>query len=282
MKNELPTHLYRYRDASTCYFEEEIKKAFVERKLYCTAIDRQNDPYDSLPIFKDTPLRAMNKHLKAKNSAESDIIKGVLLNLYPDRHERKKNEKKFLSPPLAAKVLIKLIRDQVDEFREKNIIACLCEQWDSILMWSHYTKSHKGICVKYEVQKPTKNTAPKTPVRVNYTSSRTTLDTFDLMAFIKSPDTEDTSVKDKALRCLGALILEKSLDWEYEKEWRVVPHPKGQGYYTFENLVPVGVILGANVQGETRDLLTNVLPSHMSMTQVELDESKYKLNLIDI
>lgn len=283
MSFTFPDRLFRFRSAQSRYFADEIKKAFEERKIFCTPIDGQNDPYDSRPAFQDSSLRDINVYLKATNKRESIATKDALERHYPDKYERKKAEKKLRPGPLAAKILIKSINQQVSEFRTRTKIACLTERWDSILMWSHYTNAHSGICIEYRVHNPTTRTVHQTPYPVRYTSNRTKLDTLDLIALVKSPDIVDDAVNEKAQRCMTALILEKSLEWEYEKEWRVKTNVlEPPGYFVFENLEPVGVILGVNSTHETLETLDRVLPSGVAKRKVELDGTHYKLNLVNI
>lgn len=38
-----------------------------------------------------------------------------------------------------------------DEIDNKRIgIACLSENWNSLLMWSHYAENHKGYCTGFD------------------------------------------------------------------------------------------------------------------------------------
>ncbi len=279
----LPSHLYRFRSVQSPYFEDEIQKTFGNRMLFCTPIDGQNDPYDCRPVIHDSTLKDINLYLKAANKGKSIADQTALEKHYPDKHERKKAEKKLRPGPLAARTLIKAMNLQATGFRNRTKIACLSERWDSILMWSHYTVSHRGICIEYKVHEPTHETVNNTPQPVSYTSDRTKLDTFDLIALVKSQEVQDKAVKDKAERCMSALILEKSIDWKYEKEWRVQSTALAPpGYFAFENLEPVSVILGANATTETRNLLGRILPPSVIIKQVVLDDSQYKLHLIDV
>lgn len=89
-----------------------------------------------------------------------------------------------------------------------------------MLMWSHYADSHNGICVGYNVSDILSNSGFFL-LPVVYSDSIPSID-FDL---------EYYNIGDPLFPLLS--IATKSLDWEYEQEWRIVqscsPNPPASG-----------------------------------------------------
>ena len=68
-------------------------------------------------------------------------------------------------------------------------------------MWSHYANKHKGIVLQFEIAKNTETMLHA--VKVNYSNEYPTLNFAQEMS-----------------GQLAKIMLRKSKDWEYEKEWR--------------------------------------------------------------
>jgi len=87
-------------------------------------------------------------------------------------------------------------------------VACLSEVNNSVLMWSHYTDSHSGFCIEYDI------------------SALTVTDEFVYNIYpvfyedIEENSNEDTLSGIKQYRLYS--MLRKSLKWEYEREFRLI------------------------------------------------------------
>jgi hypothetical protein len=100
-------------------------------------------------------------------------------------------------------------------FRETNPfipidckMSCFSEIHDSILMWSYYANSHKGICIEYDLSKlpqnPTNQLIVNALTKVQYSPNR-----IDCL----HGDAEDNVVN---------ILTSKSDVWSHEQEWRIV------------------------------------------------------------
>ena len=45
------------------------------------------------------------------------------------------------------------LENQLDELRKKLLVACFTEENNSPLMWAHYSNSHKGLCIEYDLSR---------------------------------------------------------------------------------------------------------------------------------
>lgn len=54
---------------------------------------------------------------------------------------------------------------------------------------------------------------------------------------------------------LRATLLTKSYSWKYEKEWRIIEHESGPGWYHFPKELLTGIIFGSEMKKENSDLI---------------------------
>ena len=90
-------------------------------------------------------------------------------------------------------------------------IFCLTEDHDNLLMWAHYTDNHRGGVVKFlpikEVDSPL-----LVAKKVNYSKSVPSISYVNIL--------DNTQEFRRAV--IDEMTLTKSIDWQYEKEWRIV------------------------------------------------------------
>jgi tetratricopeptide (TPR) repeat protein len=151
-------------------------------------------------------------------------------------------------------------------------------------MWAHYADQHRGLCLEFDADHPffDRRAGPEDLYRhlekVRYSDDRPNLRFEDYLGLTS--------------------FLTKSRAWEYEQEWRMVvpfdePHRAisvpGGDVHLFD-LPPdcvSGVILGCRMGDATRRGITDALRAdaryrHLEIRQVQLDGSKFALNVCDI
>ena len=157
-----------------------------------------NDPYDcdlELLHFGSASVEKLKKSIKNFNSNLSRNEKHKIIN-YKNLTDEKVIEvyKNFVFPNFA-----------------KTIgVACFSEKGDIPLMWSHYTRSHRGICIGFDLTKlyfslrsSKKNELAL--IKVDYTNEFKSLDYF------KDYNT-----------AIYHWVMTKSDIWSYEKEVRIL------------------------------------------------------------
>ena len=163
------------------------------------------------------------------------------------------------------KLSLKLkIQDIINKINSTYRIACLCEDNDSILMWSHYADNHKGICVEYDFER--------------------LIDTFkpDLFPIIY---TENRTIYTQDDICCYSLTFQrhvffKSDIWSYEKEWRILK-PKKNEEEIFKKIIlmPKAIYIGYKMPEENKKkLITLCENNNLECWQMQLDENEYKLS----
>lgn len=110
------------------------------------------------------------------------------------------------------------ILPNVYSMRNKAKISCFSERNDSILMWSHYASSHRGVCIEFEEDRDFFR-------NVKYSDKKEHLDIYGAVSRILAFDFigEELNYKDKpfADKMLNPFF-SKAKDWSYEQEVRCV------------------------------------------------------------
>ena len=121
------------------------------------------------------------------------------------------------------KEYIKQMEQKVNELRDSLLLCCYGKRNDSILMWSHYADSHKGICIEFESYDDIAFS------EVKYSKKRIKLDIYRLTQIVLAFDYlgEKPEIKNqKTLKQLCKPLLTKSRDWRYEQEVRSIYYLK--------------------------------------------------------
>jgi hypothetical protein len=105
-------------------------------------------------------------------------------------------------------------------------LCCLSRVPDSILMWSHYGRDHRGYCLEFQATDQTVMFGEAQPVLYS--------EDFPIVDFYNTP--KDTQV--------DLIFLTKYLGWAYEQEWRVIDHQNGPGLHAYSSELLKGVIFG--------------------------------------
>lgn len=232
---EVPQYIYKYMPLDG--FIEMI----TQRTLYFATPIMYNDPFDTkADVCCDSSPEDMRKFW-SNSGYKNDKIEEFLKN----KHQIKK---------LANEAYTEILSD----FR----ICCFSQVCDNILMWSHYSNMHKGVCVKFDRNKD------------ELFNSATLISYED-----KVPEYNFVHGKDEDIH---RVIYAKSIDWEYEKEIRIIKHTK-QGITNkvfFEKRALSEVILGCRFPEHKKLALQAVIKKykyHATLSQMNTSEKEYKL-----
>ena len=204
-QGQLPRYIYKYRALNS-----NTEKIFTDSKLWFSKPNDFNDPFDC-QVIVDT-----------KNT--DDEIANFLRQNAPTMSS--KDVKHFSrlwskNPVKWNQMVSKTIQDSVNE----KGVCCFAGNNDNILMWSHYTDSHKGICLKFDVLADTDFFS--VPFQVLYSK--------DYPYY--------NHLKDNS-KMVKFLMQTKSDIWNYEGEIRVVKLLAGA--YTFKSEALVEICFGCN------------------------------------
>ena len=202
-----------------------------------------NDPFD---------CRIFENHLKYVNTSDekekyiSDSVRNNLqylnsMNLsVDDATELLRNR---LEDTLNYQVRSEVIQSEIDD---KYVgIACVSEKWNSILMWSHYADNHKGYCIGLDEKSLRFGQLFGKLSRVKY-----------------SDNYPEINPLNKTKKSYELKYFYKCLDWEYEKEIRMmnlyVDNNKTNRIITLENKYIKEVIIGLQTPKKDRIEITSI------------------------
>jgi tetratricopeptide (TPR) repeat protein len=160
-------------------------------------------------------------------------------------------------------------------------VISLTEKPDNLLMWAHYADDHQGFVIELDSEHEffDRRESDEDPLRhlrkIEYSSTRPVVP----LAKYNAVD--------------GLLV--KSLDWEYEQEWRMVMPLKESNQKIEQEGFPVhlydlpassitGIILGCRIQEDDRERILDFLASdarygHVIVSRATLDPRAFRLEL---
>lgn len=146
-------------------------------------------------------IRYLRRDDRAK---ERDVIMRELPELLAEGIRQAKNE-------------YNMLRTQWREFLPEFRILCLSAIHDNMLMWSHYSDSHKGVVLEFRCTDNSSVWWMAQPVR--YQDAPPTLATKE--QWVKSI-TRQAPLDTYDWQLYEPLTLTKTKAWEHEREWRIV------------------------------------------------------------
>lgn len=236
----------------TIPFPEEQKWLFEKERDLLFGILRKDPHYSPIPFFNYYIDYALKKDRKSSELAEKE-------------YQRYR----------------KTLDDKMEEARSKLLVSCFSQRNDSILMWSHYADSHRGVCLEFDEPKA----AEFRPVV--YSNKKLPLDVYEIASLYvgKMLLGEEPVFKDpKLLEKVSAPFYQKSKEWSYEKEVRCV-YSKGERREEidyeemrfFLRMSPIRkVYLGCRAAGPEVEHLKRLLADRgIPMVYMEESQGKY-------
>jgi hypothetical protein len=117
-----------------------------------------NDPFEFLPAIpsiedfiyvvkelykeKDVQINKLKINKKQKKDFVNQNLREYKTQIRKLKNKEKGNVKDFF------------INRAVNNINTNLGVLSMTRRWDSALMWSHYTNSHKGICIGFGAQNP--------------------------------------------------------------------------------------------------------------------------------
>lgn len=263
--------LTRYRSC-TLQNIENLKKD----RLYYSTPANFNDPYDTLlyaNYFKILHDVAVNLNMEMDNYLERLSEKDKILASFGIAMWKGKNKSDTLKNFFES--IYNAAKDLKDSLRNNVRILCFSEDYLSMLMWSHYADNHKGFAIVYDkdaIISADNFTIDNTVIKkkpllrpVNYVEQQIDL-TEDLENYVRAYRMESLGdVKPPpchlSVEKLRTSLLEKSQDWSYEREWRVIPRHislENQSDLSYMRVRPKAVILGSQCEKNNRKEIMDI------------------------
>lgn len=267
-------HMFRYFPPSSV--------SILERGLMCfTPPTYFNDPFEMSPQVIPVRHRSHIKHQAEDYVRESRERLNRRFGQHLGRRERRKKLAEF------KKGMAKAIKDASVEFAceaqdavlpnvaNRYGVLCLTAVPDSLLMWAHYAQGHRGFVIEFDADHPSFATELGEPEVVRYSVRRSV---YDLEREVP-PD----------------FYLSKSIEWAYEKEWRVVRRldlcdsilVDEKNYYV--RRMPFGAVVsircGCKTEETTKQDICFLAQKpelrHTKLYQTRVGRTEFKLDLVE-
>ncbi len=294
--NNTPSSLFKYR---TMDKKGHTLDLISEDKIYLSKPSNFNDPFDCAlnittksmdndyirEILSDYDLSILKRFnftskelykLKKSKRFIHDISKLYVKKIYPNY---KKNLEKYngLVNNLENKIMDSHLN--LEKIKNHIYLTCFSEINDSILMWSHYTHNHEGICIEYNFKELNFNN-PLTRYTFPVIYSDNVL---DFGEFLPNSNKEFENIMEKYMdginpndisdglvlpemsnnrnnMAIFAVALNKSKDWDYEKEWRyILLHKTALNPPKFIDVPkPKAIFLGAKINDINKEKIIEI------------------------
>jgi hypothetical protein len=257
--HNIPDILYKYRDWNDKYH----KRLLTHNEIYFSAPSQFNDPFDAALPFRYIDEELTNENIYKKlyelgkyrnpgmleEELNSRIVKRMNSGEFDDGTYWKKFHSRF-----------------IEMVNEAWGICSLTKKNDNILMWSHYSNSHKGFCVGLDKFKLFEHSGVVSPV-------------------IYSNDFPKISLLENEITSIHRLITTKSLHWEYEQEFRLRRIASLGRTVVLPDEAFKELILGFKMDDRTKEEIKNIAKTkfpNMKLFQSLVDDTQFKLNIVPL
>lgn len=256
-----PPCLYKYLD-----FNEGSLKAISDATLKFTLPRDFNDPFDCLATYSvDFVSQRIKKQRDYLVSASGGKKLSPANRLIAGRRARQRAKVNIQNGGIFSPL------------RAGDIgVLSLSSNKDNLLMWSHYCKHHTGFVLKFEpewyglpatLKDPEVTFKSLVALEVNYSNERPIL-----------------NGQECAGQKLDKLLLTKSIDWEYESEFRVIDNVRKAGIHPYKRELLKGVYAGANMNLKGLQTLQEIVATvnskyglNIKVFQMRLQETSFSL-----
>ncbi|MEY3498586.1 MAG: hypothetical protein RL308_255 [Bacteroidota bacterium] len=251
--------LYKYRN-----FTETSKKRTLEiinkQELFFAGIESFNDPFDGKVHLRfdgkrNEIIAAQTRTQYTMNLKKEDKYEGITFEAAHKLVSENVTEE-FISNRTEIEARI----ERIQKIHNQKGVLALSSKNDNILMWSHYTFNHKGVCFGFEFDA---DPIPK-PKRVKY---QTHYD--DIWGWLYT----DEEIVDR-------ILYSKSVDWEYEDEHRIVVDAIRAETFLPDSLKEI--VFGTKMSQEDKlEIINECEKSGLSpeFKQAVLDVELFKINI---
>lgn len=249
---------YKFRN-----YNEETKSRTLEiiekQELYFSSIEGFNDPFDGkvhlnfageLDEIRASQIRVQYVEKLKKNKYEGISIESAKKLVFD------KIVPEFIESQKLKNIRLKRIQDI---HNEKGVLS-LSAKNDNILMWSHYTHNHRGICFGFEFSGEPFNKIKRVRYQSHYD---------DIPAWLHTDN-----------EIVNRILFSKALDWQYEEEYRIIKDYAGSQKLPKNSIKEI--IFGSKMEKNDRNEIIEICKKNDLNPEfkiAKLDLQRYKLNI---
>lgn len=261
----IPQPLFKYRQwTEPCADMQYSRRILTKNELYLASADQFNDPFDAtIPFkYKEEQLTPDNIFLKLWKTGKE---------MFPDISDAELMEKCYEQQNSGRFENGTYWKENYEQFKEDNNktfgILSLTSKKDNLLMWSHYTNSHRGFCVGFD-KFILWELIGGSLGRILYQSNFPSVGLFD-----------------NNVGTLTTLLTTKSLEWQYEDEYRFTKVGAARQIFKFPDEAVLEVILGYKMPDNEKDEIIQLTKGKFANAKIfesKMSLEKFKLDMIPI
>lgn len=252
-----PVDLYRYRSLAGEHGRRAVEDIVLHNRLYWASPHAFNDPFDCNPVLIfGTGERERSEYLR--RAAANQVGKASRRERLGRRRQAMRKTPQQHESELG---------DQWKNWMAESSVACFSGVNNHPLMWAHYADSHRGVCWIFREQiHDVENVWMG--FDVNYSEVR--------------PLVNLCNIRDGEM--FKAAVLNKSRDWAYEREYRMIEWRGRPGYRTFPREALLGVILGAKISDDDRKFVLKIVERRPDLRayEAEIDRRHFAVNIREL
>lgn len=259
---DMPPYFYKYRSLAgdQRIFTEQI---LSESTLYWSSPLAFNDPFECAPVPEMPKIRAERE----------SRLRRLIRKQAPTASEATRRELLGNAMRVPAETYEQGLQRELPNLLKDFAVCSLSATPESVLMWSHYSDCHRGLCLRFRpLTRDSK--APYVPEKtyfefaypITYSAERPT---------ISIPIANEGETLERT-------VLTKADFWRYEEEWRLIAHKGGAGLRPFPPECLDAVILGARMPKEDRDEVEGWLAQRhypVALLKAKFDNRLFRLNI---
>ncbi|MBN3348292.1 hypothetical protein CF050_15760 [Clostridium botulinum] len=245
-----PKKLYKYR-----MFNDSSIENLKNNTLWFNLPKNFNDPYDFGVFMSNDGIIRYN----INKDKEFKEIYDKYMEIYKENSTILKSMGDIVNPIIDNDK--GKLKQMFEDFRDHICICSLSEVNDSLLMWSHYTNSHSGFCIEYDFTQINNVCSELHPVFYDNKI-------IDITQYYKYKNQDLFKVA----------ILNKSTEWSYENEWRIVEYNSITEGMSINVPKPIALYFGCNMLPEHICMLSEIADKlNIDKYVMEMKEDEYKL-----
>lgn len=250
--------LYHYQDFQSHLHADRLADILRNHRIYCSNPADFNDPWDCKPYFAPALLDDPDNQAATAESLIATQLGGPKGDIM-DQLLR-------TDADLLKRLIHQFSQEQIDFITKRWGVYCLSPDPSLTLMWSHYSRNHKGICLEFGTDSKFRAAS-----KVRYQKDYPRLLLHDM---------------DSRLQ----MLLIKSDVWAYEQEFRLIcprfTDIKESPLIMQGNYLSIGpndlksIILGCQAEDETIETVTALVEQHapgVVVRQAKRAPNKYRL-----
>ncbi|CAD5253139.1 MULTISPECIES: DUF2971 domain-containing protein [unclassified Imperialibacter] len=226
---------------------EYLFDTIISNQLYFSSIKQFNDPYDChLTVGEEIPIESFETHINTLHDKEEDRLKHL---------------KAFKKDP---HTYTQRYIDCFNQILNYYGICCFSRTKHELLLWSHYTDSHKGVALGFDYEL----------LKKKYLQ-------FDEVDYDDNPYVFDINDINHSI---ARTILRKSTNWKYEKEIRFIMERSKSVAFDMSALVEVnfGLRCPKRTCVSIHYLINKLGYKNCKFLESNLNTLKYSLNFSSV